>query len=136
MCAPCGLTVVSPLHYGACAGNQSHPRRFAALGLSDHDSNVNHRCRYVNKYCPTARRIGAAMIVAIWGDASYSDDMQQLTPQEVIAKLGGTQASAARVLGVSRAAVSRWVMFNEVPKLRQYQIAAILAEKAPQDSCQ
>lgn len=76
------------------------------------------------------------MIVAIWGDASYSDDMQQLTPQEVIAKLGGTQASAARVLGVSRAAVSRWVMFNEVPKLRQYQIAAILAEKAPQDTCQ
>lgn len=48
--------------------------------------------------------------------------MDNLTPSEVIRRFGGTQAAAAKALGVTRAAVCKWVKTGRVPALRQYEI--------------
>jgi len=54
-----------------------------------------------------------------------------LTPSEIIAQFGGTQAAAARALGVSRAAVCKWVKTGKVPELRQYQATTRLRAGSP-----
>ena len=62
--------------------------------------------------------------------------MNQLSVQEVIQAFGGTQRAVAIALGVTPAAVFHWTRKGQIPELRQYQIAALLAEKASQDGCQ
>lgn len=51
--------------------------------------------------------------------------MPVMKPHDVIAAFGGTQASAARALGVTQGAISQWVVAGRVPILRQYQIEAL-----------
>lgn len=46
-----------------------------------------------------------------------------MSPSEVIRRFGGTQASTAQALGLSRAAICKWVKTGRVPELWQYRIA-------------
>ena len=48
-----------------------------------------------------------------------------MSPQQVIERFGGTQASAAQALGLSRAAICKWVKTGRVPELWQYRIAGM-----------
>lgn len=57
-----------------------------------------------------------------------------MDPQKVIDHFGGTQASAAKALGVAQSSIAEWVAKGEVPEGRQYQIeiaseGVILADK-------
>lgn len=48
-----------------------------------------------------------------------------MSPQQVIERFGGTQASTAQALGLSRAAICKWVKTGRVPELWQYRIASM-----------
>jgi predicted transcriptional regulator len=48
-----------------------------------------------------------------------------MSPQQVIERFGGTQASTAQALGLSRAAICKWVKTGRVPELWQYRIAGM-----------